>query len=76
MLPRPHHPDNHELDDWHQYGPKNPAIADLVWQLAYHRGMRVVEIERIIEQALRGELAKGQGDREAKSSPGGGNAPR
>lgn len=53
---RQHHPDNHELDDWPQYGPKNPTIADLVWKLAYDRGMRVADIEIIIERALRDEL--------------------
>lgn len=58
----PHHPDSHELDDWPEYGPKNPAIANLVRALAYDRGMRVTEIERIIERALRDELTKGQGD--------------
>ncbi|MCV9938273.1 hypothetical protein OIU35_18135 [Boseaceae bacterium BT-24-1] len=57
-----HHPDSHELDDWPECGPKNPAISNLVWQLAHDRGMRVVDIELIIERALREELAKGQGD--------------
>lgn len=58
----PHHPDSHELHDWPQYGPRNTAIADLVSQLAYDRGMRVLDIELIIERALRDELEKGQGD--------------
>ena len=71
---RQHHPDNHELDDWPQYGPKNPAIADLVRQLAYDRGMRVAEIERIIERALRDELAEGQGGVTADASDQ--NSPR
>lgn len=55
------HPDSHELDDWPEYGPKNPAISSLVWRLAYDRGMRVADIELIIERALRDEIAKGQG---------------
>lgn len=59
---RQHHPDNHELDDWPIYGPKSPVIADLVRALAHDHGMRVVDIELIIERALRDELAKGQGD--------------
>lgn len=60
MLGMPHHPDSHELYDWPQYGPRNTAIADLVWQLAYDRGMRVVDIELVIERALRDELARGR----------------
>jgi len=46
------HPDNHELDDWHIHGPKNPRIADLVEQLAYGHGLRLREIENVILQAL------------------------
>lgn len=55
------------LADWPEYSPKNPAISKLVWQLAYDHGVRVVDIELIIERALREELSKGQGD---------GNSPR
>ena len=61
------HPDGHELDDRPEYGAKNPAISNLVRQLAHDRGRRVADIELIIERALREELAKGQSD---------GNSPR
>lgn len=66
--PMAQHPDSHELDDWPLYGPQNTAIANLVRGLAHTGGMRIVEIEAIIERALRDELAKGRG--------GGGNSAR
>lgn len=47
------HPDSHLLDEWYLYGPKNPNIFRLVSQLAHSKGMRVNEIEDVIEQALR-----------------------
>lgn len=68
------HPDSHELDDWPLYGPQNTAISNLVWELAHTRGMRVVDIELIIERALRDELDKGQGDATADTSDQ--NSPR
>ncbi len=56
--PPRHHPDSHELDDWPLYGPKDGRIADLVWDLAYDHGMRVLEIEAILLKALQSELDK------------------
>lgn len=46
------YPDIHELHDWPMYGPKDPRIADLVRALVLDHGLRVEEIEAIIEAAL------------------------
>jgi glycogen synthase len=51
-----HHPDSHELDDWHLYGPRNPKIVEFVSRLAYEKGLRVSEIETVIEKALQQHL--------------------
>jgi len=53
-----YHPDSHELDDWSLYGPKNADIANLVEHLAYHFEMQLVDIEHIIEMALRAKIAE------------------
>lgn len=50
------HPDSHLLDDWCLYGPNNQEIFHLVAQLAREKGMRVSEIENVIEVALRKRL--------------------
>ncbi|AUH65161.1 hypothetical protein CX676_14090 [Paracoccus zhejiangensis] len=52
------HPDNHELDDWPLYGPKDPEIYWLVGQLAQKHGMRLHEIEAIMLAALRRKMAE------------------
>lgn len=57
MMKRPH-PDSHELDDWPLYGPKDSEIGSSVGQLAYGHGLRLVEIEAIIAQALRERIAR------------------
>jgi|GEM_PF-1813564 len=59
-----HHPDSHELDDWSLYGPKNADIANLVDHLAYRFEMRLVDIENIIEMALRAKIAELKADSE------------
>lgn len=46
------HPDSHELNDWHLFGPKNSEIADLVLRLAYEKGMRLADIEQLMVKAL------------------------
>ncbi len=50
------HPDIQALHDWPMYGPKDPRIADLVRELALDHGLRLEEIETIIEAALRAKL--------------------
>ncbi|MCK8463015.1 hypothetical protein MUY35_04030 [Aliiroseovarius sp. S1339] len=50
------HPDSHELNDWHLFGPKNSEIADLVYRLAYEKGMRLADIERLMVEALKERL--------------------
>lgn len=50
------HPDIHALHDWPMYGPKESRIADLVRELALDHGLRVEEIETIIEAALAAKL--------------------
>ncbi|MFN3208747.1 MAG: hypothetical protein ACE369_07050 [Roseovarius sp.] len=52
-MPAPNHPDNHLLNDWAIYGPKDPRIEHLVSQLALDHGMRVAEIEEWIVLALK-----------------------
>ncbi|MDE9450430.1 hypothetical protein J3R80_08115 [Aliiroseovarius sp. Z3] len=46
------HPDSHELNDWHLFGPKNSEVADLVLRLAYEKGMRLADIEQLMVKAL------------------------
>ncbi|RWR04394.1 hypothetical protein [Paenirhodobacter populi] len=55
------HPDMHELHDWPIYGPKDARIADLVWKLALEHGLRVKEIEAVIEAALTAQLQQMMG---------------
>lgn len=59
----PHHPDRHELNDWALYGPKNPAISQLVDRLAFDHGLRLREIEEFILQALKNRLAEEEADK-------------
>lgn len=54
-----HHPDDHNgLIDWALYGPKDPEIGQLVYQLAYGRNLRLVEIEDLIKDVLRRRLTE------------------
>lgn len=53
-----HHPDRQELDDWSVYGPKNSQIGELVDRLAFDHGLRVLEIENLILQALKSRLVE------------------
>ena len=55
-MKKPHHPDSHELHDWHLYGPKNSEIVDLVERLAFEHGWRVARIELLIVDALKARL--------------------
>lgn len=50
------HPESHLLDDWYLYGPRNPEVFRLVSQLVREKGMRVSEIESVIETTLRKKL--------------------
>lgn len=52
-----HHPDSHELNDWHHFGPKNSEIADLVYRLAYEEDMRLADIEQLMVGALKERLS-------------------
>ncbi|WP_147278912.1 hypothetical protein [Paracoccus versutus] len=52
------HPDEAALLDWAHYGPKNSDIWNLVRCLAHQHGMRLAEIEALIDSALRSELAR------------------
>lgn len=51
------HPDSHELNDWHHFGPKNSEIADLVCRLAYEKDMRLADIELLVVEALKKRLS-------------------
>lgn len=52
-----HHPDDQNgLLDWQLYGPKDPEITDLVYQLAYEKKLRLREIEDVIKTALLSKL--------------------
>lgn len=52
-----HHPDDYEgLLDWELYGPKDPEITQLIYQLAYGKNLRLVEIEDLIKSTLRRRL--------------------
>ncbi|EEX90558.1 MULTISPECIES: hypothetical protein [Brucella] len=53
-----HHPDSHALDDWQLYGPRSGEIFNLICRLAYDHDMRLVDIERIMEEALNAKLLK------------------
>ena len=48
----PYHPDQHALIDWSTFGPKNPRIEQLVWELAFDYGLRLEAIEAVIESSL------------------------
>ena len=50
------HPDTLAIRDWALYGPRDPAIASLVEQLAYEQGMRLEDIEQLIADALTAAL--------------------
>ncbi|QFQ88995.1 hypothetical protein F8A10_16415 [Paracoccus kondratievae] len=52
------HPDEAALLDWVHYGPKNSDIWNLVRCLAHQHGMRLAEIEALIDSALRSELKR------------------
>lgn len=47
------HPDQHEIDDWFLYGPKNQEIETLVRELTIGHGLRLAEVESLIVEALR-----------------------
>jgi len=52
------HPDDRcLLDDWQIYGPQDEEIFELVQSLA-RKGIRVVEIEAMIADALRRKLVE------------------
>ena len=53
------HPDMSAIRDWALYGPRDPAIASLVEQLAYEQGMRLEDIEQLITNALTAALQGG-----------------
>jgi len=48
----PDHPDRHAIDDWLLYGPKNTRIEELVRELTLQCGLRLNEVEGIIEGVL------------------------
>ncbi|MEK1854576.1 MAG: hypothetical protein AAAC48_22620 [Phyllobacterium sp.] len=59
------HPDDYNgLIDWELYGPKDPEITQLVYQLAYGKNLRLMEIEDLIKNALRERLAESSTSRE------------
>lgn len=47
------HPDQHAIDDWFLYGPKNVDIENLVRELTLERGLRLAQVEDEIVTALR-----------------------
>ena len=51
------HPDQHEIDDWFLYGPKNQEIESLVRELTTGRGLRLAEVENEIIEALKDRLS-------------------
>ncbi len=57
-MPAPNHPDNHLLNDWAIYGPKDPRIAHLVSQLALDHGLRVADIEELLVAALEKQVVE------------------
>jgi|GEM_PF-6111394 len=50
------HPDIHEINDWLLNGPKNPRIEELVRALTLEAGMRLSEVEGLMELALTDKL--------------------
>lgn len=48
----PNHPDQHALLDWFLFGPKDPRIEQLVWELAQDYGLRITDIENQIVHDL------------------------
>ena len=50
------HPDQHKIDDWFLYGPKNQEIEILVRELTIGHGLRLAEVEGLIVEALRQSL--------------------
>jgi hypothetical protein len=50
--PRAEHPDNHEINDWFLFGPKNGHIEELVRELTLTHGLRLSEVEGLIVAAL------------------------
>ena len=52
----PQHPDASAIRDWALYGPRDPAITNLVERLAYEQGMRLEDIELLITNALTAAL--------------------
>lgn len=63
----PSHPDQHALIDWGTFGPKDPRIEQLVWELAQDHGLRLFEIEGLLlsamEQKARALKELGRNDR-------------
>ena len=47
------HPDQHAVNDWFLYGPKNGEIENLVRELTLKRGLRLAQVEDEIVTALR-----------------------
>lgn len=50
------HPDQHKIDDWFLYGPQNQEIEALVRELTISQGLRLVDVERLIIDALNEKL--------------------
>lgn len=50
--PRVEHPDNHEINDWFLFGPKNGRIEELVRELPLVHGLRLSALEGLIVVAL------------------------
>ena len=64
------HPDDtHLLHDWYIYGPRDSVIFELVNALA-HKGLRIQEIEKLIEASLRAKLTEQTGTTAAISPAG------
>jgi hypothetical protein len=55
------------LIDWGTFGPKDPRIEQLVWELAQDHGLRLFEIEGLLlsamEQKARALKELGRNDR-------------
>lgn len=55
------HPDDvNAVRDWMLYGPKSAEMHVLVERLA-QTGMRLAEVEALLEQALKNEIARREG---------------
>ncbi len=50
------HPDQHEIDDWFLYGPKDQKIEVLVRELTLLNGLRLADVERTMIDALETKL--------------------